>query len=144
MFWIMLAILIIVSSVLAAIIERESGWLSFLFLGIPMLIIIPLCGTCIYTDIVGQREAIISQAVEIESIRSCYYPGTSQGILVGGSLDNIKQSTELTKYVSNYAYNKANFNAWLTSVKEGESSSILWWFGLNAFIPDKVLKIEKI
>ncbi len=87
--------------------------------------------TMIYPALLAKKATAISLKSEIIRIKKSYYPQKSSGKFIGGSLDNMKQSTALSLYIAKYAKAKAKFNASLAKNKAICSMPIYWIFGSN-------------
>ena len=85
----------------------------------------------IYPKLLSCKATAISLQSEIIRIKKSYYPQKSSGKFIGGSLDNMKQSTALSLYIAKYAKAKAKFNASLAKNKAICSMPIYWIFGSN-------------
>jgi hypothetical protein len=64
--------------------------------------------------------------------------------IIGGSLNNIKQSTILSEYITAYAQKKAIYNGDIRYYKTLLSKKIYWWVGGAMFISNEVLKMEEL
>lgn len=148
MFWL---ILLVITSVLTSIyIKRDKPEIAFA-LGISSalliilnLILISSLGS--YPSLVAQREKVISLYEEIETMRGAYYSQSDLqgGVLVGGSLDNIKQSTILSDYINQYANEKSDYNSQLANAKATKKLLVLKIFGDALYISEKVFELEPI
>ena len=85
----------------------------------------------VYPKLLSKKATAISLRSEIIRIKKSYYPQKSSGKFIGGSLDNMKQSTALSMYIAKYAKAKAKFNASLAKNKAICSMPIYWIFGSN-------------
>ena len=111
----------------------------FALLGTGMII----DGITDYPWLLSQKEYITSIKSEIETIKAARYD-VANGSLVGGSLDNIKQSSNLSEYISNYAKEKARYNAYLKKAQFAEGSTIYKIFSSGAFISKNVRSLTRI
>ena len=85
----------------------------------------------VYPRLLSKKATAISLKSEISRIKKSYYPQKSSGKFIGGSLDNMKQSTTLSLYIAKYAKAKAVFNASLAKNKAICDMPIYWIFGSN-------------
>jgi len=107
------------------------------------IIVMILDGIYKYAQLVGQRIEVISLKQEIRSIKEAYYKeAISTNNLV--NLDNIKQSTNLSRYIANYATKKSIFNRTLKEKQTWKQMLLAFWFGDAIFIPKKILDIKSI
>lgn len=143
MIWIILFGIVIISG-LAFIVETDGASLLGVAVGSLVISLIVCNGLTLYPDLCKDKEEVLSLHQEIESMRGAHYSQVSSGQLVGGSLDNFKQSSALSDYIKRYANKKAKFNGKLTSIKIKISSSSYWWFTYVCFVDKRVNEIEKI
>ena len=120
-----------------------TGSLAGAFVAFVISVSVILGGIFVYPTLVGIRAEVISLKDEIDTIRSAHYKVES-GYFVGGSLDNLKQSSILSEYIRNYADKKAYFNRLLKEAKANKITPSLWWFSNGAFISSKVLELEEL
>lgn len=143
MIWIPLSI---VGLVLAVRLYDKSSGCSILLAIIPTVLLLAtsVIGLNTYPYLASQREEVLSLQSEIEAIKNAYYKEANNGALVGGSLDNMQQSTNLSQYIKSYANRKADFNKNLTAAQVRMSMLTLWWVGEAMYIDKRVLEIEPI
>jgi hypothetical protein len=147
MLWLILIMFFIVVSILLYIIIREAGAFCVMFFSIiPLILFFGLSfdGIWVYPSLVEDKAHVTAIQSEISSIRQAYYKESKDGSLVGGSLDNMKQSTVLSEYIKTYALKKADYNGRLSYVKTKMGKKVFWWLSNTAFISDDVLKLEEI
>jgi hypothetical protein len=80
----------------------------------------------------------------VEDIRNASYKYKKDGNFVAGSIENINQSTNLTKYISDLAKKEASYNGYLRKVKDYKEIFALWFFGDGWAISDKVYDLPVI
>jgi len=142
MILLILAILFLVAAVwLSESTDGGSLMLIFIVVGLAIPVVM---GVTTLPNLVSQRENALSLQSEIETMRGAYYQQSNTGTLVGGSLDNLKQSTELSTYISNYATAKATYNQNLMSAQIRLQISFYWWLGDTLFMSKKILDMERI
>lgn len=147
MIWILLFVVFLV----VTIISVYNGWEG-------QSILYSLC--CIFSLIysffvvfegISDFAYLQSRKIKIEtlmngtkSVRNAYYKQNyhSKNNIINGSLDNMKQSTNLSKYVSDVNKEKANFNYRLIRSQISESNIIYIIFTSGLFISDKVQDIK--
>lgn len=117
-------------------------WVSAIIFAIIALVMIST-GVNTYPNMRAQREELISLQSTITLIESGHYDEVESGMLVGGSLDNIHQSTLYTEYLKEYAYKKARFNKYLTEIQIKKERSIFGWLSFYFFVSLEVKEIEK-
>ena len=115
--------------------EAISDLFSYCLFGVVILgtvaAISIFVASMIYPTLLSRKATAISLKSEIIRIKKSYYPQKSSGKFIGGSLDNMKQSTALSLYIAKYAKAKAKFNASLAKNKAICSMPIYWIFGSN-------------
>ncbi len=79
----------------------------------------------------SSRAKAIALKSEIARVRRAYYLQINKGKFIGGSLDNLKQSTNLSLYIANYAKAKAKYNAYLAKEKTICNTTLFWIVGSN-------------
>lgn len=118
------------------------GILGFGFLSIACI----LSGIGTYPSLVGERVEIMSIKSEIETVRNAYYKeaNISNNVLINGSLDNMKQSKELSNYIRDYSYKKGKYNKSLITVKTRMSVTLYIIFGNRVFLDKRILELKPI
>lgn len=74
----------------------------------------------------------------IEDIRNSSYTYEKDGSFVAGSVENLNQSTNLSKYISELAIKEATYNEYLQQAKIYKNTFILWFFGDGWAISNKI------
>lgn len=117
---------------------------------IPVIILLIVClgftsdAINTYKDLVTDKTKAEAYISELESVRNAYYKESISGTLVGGSLDNLKQSTNLSEYIIKCASLKAEYNSNLKGNKIYKTQTIYKFLGFSLFISDEVLKLEEL
>ena len=114
--------------------ELEEVGYECLFGTVLLAVIITISifvASMVYPKLLSKKATAISLRSEIIRIKKSYYPQKSSGKFIGGSLDNMKQSTALSMYIAKYAKAKAKFNAYLAKNKAICDMPIYWIFGSN-------------
>ena len=110
-----------------------------------LLFCVPLLGIFAYPESLAEREKVLSMKEEIKTVREAYYKSQDiKDVIVKGSLDNISQSTILSKYISEYAVIKSNFNknlVWKQEINRMTVTRMLW---TGMFIDKRIHNIERI
>jgi len=121
----------------------DGGSMMLIFIGVGCFF--PLIGgITTYPNLEGYKATAQSLYEEIETMRKTHYSEVQSGELVGGSLDNFKQSTILSEYVRDYAKRKAVYNSSLMSAKARLNCDFFWWLGDTLFMNKEILKMEKL
>ena len=100
----------------------------------------------LYTDLLGARASVVAIKSEIDNIREAHYPEVIRdgNVLVAGSIENIKQSTNLSEYINRYASAKALYNSHLVIAQAKKKLFMYRMFSQSSFIPNEVLELEEI
>ena len=147
MFWIICLFLLVVTSFIACLQDEAefiNAFIGSLLLFIVVTLVLVCAGINIYPNIKAQREEILSLQNTISLVESGHYEEIKDGTLIGGSLDNMSQSTAYTEYLKEYAYKKARFNKHLTGIQIKKKSGIFVCFSYYFFVSSEVKKIEKL
>lgn len=125
---------------------RDIGPVYMVVCAISSIIVIILGLTAItdYPYLNKELAQIKVLGNRIEDIRNASYKYKKDGNLVAGSIENINQSTNLTKYISNLTEKEANYNGYLRKVKDYKEMFVLWFFGDGWAISDKVYDLPVI
>jgi len=92
-----------------------------------------------YPDLLAKKSEILTLEKNVEKIRNALYKERS---VLG--LENIKQSTNLSKYLELIAIKKAEYNKQLTYYKKAKK---LWLFKLFTYyflIPNDIYKLQEL
>lgn len=85
-----------------------------------------------YPQLKSEKASALALKSEIKRIYKAYYPQKNSSIkLIGGSIDNLQQSTNLSKYIEKYASAKAVVNSGLANDKTICGMWAYWVFGSN-------------
>lgn len=110
-----------------------------------VIAIIPIAsGASCYPWLIAEKARVVSLKEEIETLRGAHYGDVEGGVFVGGSLDNLQQSKELSIYIKEYATLKAQYNAQLASDKVKKQTAFYIWFGGSGFASKKILELKKL
>ena len=116
--------------------------LSVLFLSVFAVIL--FIGINEYPYLKGEQERVLVLQDNVELMKSAHYSEVISGNLVGGSVDNLKQSTNLSIYINSYISVKSVYNKRLTRIKISKQLPIMWWFDSAAFYSKKILLMKKL
>ena len=102
-----------------------------------------ICGAMTYPTLTGARAEAIALKSEIATVQAAYYKDiVRDNQFIGGSLDNMKQSTILSEYIESYAKRKAHYNRTLTEAKAFKETWLIRWLWHGFFISNKVFELE--
>jgi hypothetical protein len=154
MFLILLTLFFVVLSILGAFIDKSKNFKTGFCIAPIIIAIVMIMGILgayqanlyVYEDLVKSKESVLSYGSEIQSVREAYYKesNTSNATLLNGSLDNIKQSTNLSDYICRYASAKALYNSTLKGIKIRKTLRAYYWVTFSMFIPEQVMQLEEI
>jgi hypothetical protein len=144
MFWLILFILGLLILILSAIFNNDEFGLfgggvlivSFLIILIPFF-----NGITDYPALKKQYVAIEAYRNRIKDIKESYYQLENKATLVTGNVENLQQSTNLSKYISDLANKEAEYFSYLEKCKIYKESGILWFFTDGWFISDKIYEL---
>ncbi len=108
-------------------------WMLFLFSGITD-----------YSHLKKEHAEIQSLQKRIVDIRQAKYEYKKDGGMIAGSIENFKQSSALTKYLSELAKKEAKYNGYLDKCKSHKEEFLLYFFIDGMFISNKIYQLEKI
>jgi len=91
-----------------------------------------------YPYLVKKQAAIKSLENRIEDIRGSSYAYGKDGNFVAGSIENMNQSTNLSKYIADLAEKEAHYNSYLAEAKIYKEMFVLYFFGYGWAISDKI------
>ena len=150
---IMLWLILVVSSIEGYVVYQKMfaddevvfGFLIGTFVVSLFIFFIVLCeGSTDYPDLKQKQAKAQSLHKRIESIRGAKYPYKKDGVLVAGSIENVKQSQTLSYFISEVASAESRYNQRLAKVKAFKGEPIFWWIGTGAFISNKVLELQSL
>ena len=101
-------------------------------------------GVNAYPTIISKHEFVLYLDKNIKTIRAARYETKENGTLISGSIENMKQSTQLSKYISSLANHKANYNSVLIKLQFYKTSKLfnIIWNGL--FIDSRIMELKPI
>jgi len=151
MFWILLGIICVIALILFCNIELLRNWDvndfvsgTFFFLcimSISIFLILGINGMIDYPYLLGQHEEIKVYQSRIKDIRNAVYKTTSKATLINGSIENMQQSTNLSKYIVYLAKKEAEYNSYLVKCKFYKDNSLFYWFIDGWAISDDIDKL---
>jgi len=109
-----------------------------------IFVILGSLGVTTYPNLIKKAGEIHALANRVQDIRNSSYSYKTDGGLVAGSIENYKQSTNLSTYISNLAKVEADYNGSLETAKASKELFILNFFGRGWAISDKIYELEII
>lgn len=109
-----------------------------------LILVQALSGMTEYPYLIRKLAQVETLQQRIEDIRNSNYEHEKEGSLIAGSVENWKQSTNLSTYISELATLEANYNGYLEECKVYKSNFPLFFFGYGWAISDKVLELQPI
>jgi len=97
-----------------------------------------------YPTLAGNFAEIKVLENRIKDIRSSNYGYEKEGNFIAGSIENYKQSTNLTKYIADLATKESNYNKELKTAKIYKEMFLLYFFGSGWAISDKIYELDEI
>jgi len=152
MFWLILLVVCIVLCVVGLIVRNGHDYwediaVTFFVIGFCDVIVI-LCvlfsGIFSYASLVEEKEKILVIQTRVVDIRNSSYKADSQGKLIAGSIENIKQSQVLSSYITELVRYEAEYNSRLKYYKVKKEETALWLFTDGFFISDKIYELKPI
>ncbi len=143
MIWVILGICILAIAI--AKWENTDGLsMLLIFVVAPLLLIPILTGISTYPYLVSTRVEVVSLQEEIITVKEAHYSEVGSGALVGGSLDNMQQSKELTIFIKGYVEKKAKYNGALEATKIKREILMYKLFSNALFISNRIHGLERI
>jgi hypothetical protein len=127
--------------------EIMCGWLVSKFLMSFIIgFIFLLNGITDYASLEKDKIEVQTLVEGIKDIKNSYYKLTynSKNSIINGSIENIKQSTNLSKYISKTIRKKSKYNAYLKKCQIYESTLIYNIFADGFFIDRRIQDIKLI
>ncbi len=151
MFYLYLSILAIIVMVSISVYRKinkknyhdDTAWYmvsSFvLIISLAIFTICIISGINDYPKLRSTHIEIVSLKENISIIKNARYKlSKSSEVTIAGSLDNMKQSTNLSNYLSDLSKKEAKYLYDLENSKIHRTTLILWFFKDGAFISDKI------
>jgi len=101
-------------------------------------------GIRIYPYLIKLKTQAESIKSEISNIRNAYYLTKNCGKLMAGSIENFKQSTNLSQYIQKYAELKAKYNSDLKYYQTIKKMWVHKLFTYGFFISNKIYELEEL
>lgn len=103
-----------------------------------------ICGVTDYPYLVKKLAKVETLQNRIEDIRNAHYKHEANGTLVNGSVENWKQSTILSNYISQLANTEAGYNSYLKECIVYKDTFILYFIGPGWAMSDKIYDLKHI
>lgn len=94
-----------------------------------------------YPSLASELAEVQALEKRIEDIRGSNYAYEKDGRLIAGSVENLSQSTNLSKYISELAAKEASYSKELKRVKVYREVFTLYFFSTGWAISDRVEKL---
>lgn len=91
-----------------------------------VFVVILLVGINEYPYLKGEQERVLVLQDNVKLMKSAHYSEVTSGNLIGGSIDNLKQSTNLSIYINSYISTKSVYNKRLIRIKISKQLPIMW------------------
>jgi hypothetical protein len=123
------------------------GALFFIFLFCLVVSLVPVyTGQTSHIELMAKRQSVLTQQSYIETIKKSRYESNnsngSQKFIIDGSIDNLKQSTVLSEFITDIAIKKSAYNSKVVTVKNKQKNRFWYWLGNAAFYDnDELAKI---
>lgn len=149
MIYLILFVVFLVVLIWTCAADREGIGIFSLVMAVIFFIVslsVIICGISEYMLLRSERKKIDCLVNGIEDVRESYYKQINipKNNIINGSLDNMRQSTNLSIYTSEVIKEKAEFNKNLYKAQIAESEIIYNLFSDGFFISDKVHDIQPV
>lgn len=145
MLWVFISCCVVVYCVMKFITgdmyDRLFASTFCLLCAFPALLIL-MSGITTYPKLLADKAYIETMENSIEMMRKARYDTTANGTFVGGSLDNVNQSTNLSGYLDRYIQAKAKYNEKLTLNQTAIDMISAKLFTDIAFVSPKIRELE--
>ena len=101
-------------------------------------------GVRVYPELITLKNKVEAIYSEIDTIKNACYKNEQRSSLIAGSLDNYKQSTNLSQYIKQYAELKAKYNSSLKYYQTIKEMWIYKLFGHAIFISNRIYNLEEL
>jgi hypothetical protein len=96
-------------------------------------------GATDYAELCKQYKEVKVYQNRVYDVRKAVYEDKhNNSTLVSGKLENVSQSTILSKYITEVAEKEATYNGYLEKCKIYKDDSVLWWFLSGWAISNKI------
>lgn len=145
MFWVILTIICIILFIIAIFKDIREDW--------PVIImgtgIITMCitfgtglsGTTDYRYLKGKLSGIEALQNRIQDVKNSIYTYKKDGTFIAGSIENMNQSTNLSKYIVELAVKESKYKSYLQECIITKETFLLSFFGTGWTISDKIYEL---
>ena len=117
---------------------------AIILVGVMLSLVQLVLGITEYPTLSKELSHIKSLEKRIGDIRGAYYKYDTDGALVAGSIENMKQSTNLSLYIAELALKEAKYSGRLKEAKIYKEEFPLYFFGNGWAISNEIYKLEVI
>lgn len=101
-------------------------------------------GINVYPSLAGNLAEVKTLEKRIVDIKASKYTYEKDGKLIAGSIENYKQSTNLSEFITTLAVKEANYSKALRRAKTHKEVFALYFFGYGWSISDKINQLKTI
>ena len=102
-----------------------------------------ITGTIEYPNLANQIEQIRALQDRVQDIREATYAYEKDGNFIAGSIENYKQSTNLSTFIKELAEKEAYYKGYLQECKTYKEVFPLYFFGPGWAISDRIYKLPE-
>ena len=125
-----------------------DGNIGFMLSAVCVFIIIAVIqfgvGLHTYMSLAKDRVAISVLEKRVENIKTAYYHYESDGAFVTGSIENMNQSTNLSKFISDLAWKESEYSKDLKNAKLNKEIFPLLLLSYGWAVPNEIYELEAI
>lgn len=156
MFWLIIGIIaLIISGIdLKRSFKPDKKEWNLSIVGSTALIVSGLClliislqvfgGAWHFSNLSKQLSQVRILQIRVVEMRSATYPHSDSGKLFSGSIENLKQSTNLSEYIRKLADREAQYNGKLTELRVSKENFVLWFFAGGWALPNEIYDLPLI
>jgi hypothetical protein len=123
----------------------SGAFVWFAIFGVVCVLIFSIHGCTANVGVPATKEYAIAECAAVEQVKEAHYNiNLPESALVGGSLDNLKQSSNLTETIQRCAHLKGRWNSRLVWHQQFKQSIIGYWFFGSMVVSDEIMKMEPI
>ena len=97
-----------------------------------------------YLSLSKERASISVLEKRVDDIKTAYYPCGNKGAFVTGSIENMSQSTNLSRFISDLAWKESEYSGKLKRAYLNKELFLLYFFSYGWAISDDIYKLEAI
>lgn len=149
MLFIILTVLAIIGVIITFLADSNEGLCVFTFVVTIICAIVSIGmvaeGMLLYPKLYSEYEQIITYKNNIETMRNAYYEITNtDSALLHGSIENLKQSTNLSEYLDKYITNIASYNKKIKKAHIFMQTFNIRFISCYSFADDRILTLPLI